>query len=145
MEYGYYGSEKTGVYAVNNDYPGIDTPQDLYKALWGIWCEFSCSPRLRPEWSPENRTLGQCGITAFLVQDIFGGRVYGVLTESGAYHCYNEVKGVVFDITSEQFQGKPIEYRLENEQSREDRIGPKENYERYKYLCDELHKYCANR
>ena len=142
MEYNYYGSEQTGIYANNNDYPGINTPQDLYEALWGIWCERSCSPRLRPEWSLENRTLGQCSITSFLVQDIFGGRVYGVLTESGAYHCYNEVNGVVFDITSQQFQGKEIEYKLENEQIREERMADPSTLERYQYLCDKLHKYC---
>ena len=84
---------------------GIDTPLDLYGKLSQIWCAETCAPRLRARWTPENRTLGQCSITAFLVQDLFGGQVYGILRPGGNYHCYNVVGGHVFDLTSEQFGG----------------------------------------
>ena len=59
MKYGFYGHEKADVTAVNDLYPGIRTPKDLRAEDAG-----------RVE--PENRTLGQCSIMAFLVQDIFG-------------------------------------------------------------------------
>ena len=70
--YNFYGWENADVMAVNDIYKGINTPYDLYDALSGIWCVDTCAPRLRAEWTPENKTLGQCSITAFLVQDIFG-------------------------------------------------------------------------
>jgi hypothetical protein len=67
----------------------------------------------------ENITLGQCSITAFLVQDIFGGRVYGVLRPGGNYHCYNDVDGHIFDLTSEQFGDEVLSYEDNPEQFRE--------------------------
>ena len=78
MEYVFYGHENADVPAQSKRYPGIGTPKDLYDILSGVWCAYTCAPRMRSEWSPENRTLGQCSITAFLAQDIFGGKVYGV-------------------------------------------------------------------
>ncbi len=42
-------------------------------------------------WTPDNKTLGQCSITAFLAQDIFGGKVYGIPLPEGGVHCYNMI------------------------------------------------------
>lgn len=124
--------------ACTGEYPGIQTPRDLYDALLNVWCEYTCAPRLREEWSVENITLGQCSITAFLVQDIFGGRVYGVLRPGGNYHCYNEVDGHVFDLTSEQFGDEVLSYEDNPEQFREVHFQKTEKKERYEYLCKEL-------
>ena len=74
MNYKFYGHNKTNCIAINNEYKGINKPEDLYDALSNIWCEYSCAPRLRKDWSENNKTLGQCSITAFLAQDIFGGK-----------------------------------------------------------------------
>ena len=74
-EKSFYGREQATVPAITDEYPGIDNPVTLYERLKHIWCEYTCAPRLREEWSEENITLGQCSITAFLVQDIFGGMV----------------------------------------------------------------------
>ena len=109
--YRFYGWQEAGVPAVDRSWPGIDTPLDLYGKLSQIWCAETCAPRLRARWTPENRTLGQCSITAFLVQDLFGGQVYGILRPGGNYHCYNVVDGHVFDLTSEQFGGEILSYR----------------------------------
>ena len=99
----FYGWERATVSALNHDYPGIETPRDLYDALLGLWCADTCAPRMRSEWTPDNPTLGQCSITAFLVQDIFGGQVYGVPLKDGGFHCFNVVDGRRFDLTSQQF------------------------------------------
>ena len=107
MKYGFYGWETAGnAKAEHIIYKGIKTPLDLYYALSGLWCAETCAPRLRAEWTPENRTLGQCSITAFIAQDIFGGEVYGMETDNGGIHCYNVVSGHIFDLTSEQFGDK---------------------------------------
>ena len=47
MEYLFYGSENANVTAVSQEYPGIRTPLDLYDVLSGVWCEYTCAPRLR--------------------------------------------------------------------------------------------------
>ena len=78
----------------------------LYDLLSEIWCVETCAPRLRHKWSNENKTCGQCSITAFLVQDVLGGDVYGIPLPDGSVHCYNVVDGYLFDLTSEQFDPK---------------------------------------
>ena len=142
MKYKFYGNETPDVSPINNEYPKIKNQRDLYDALSTIWCEYSCAPRMRKDWSKENMTLGQCSITSFLVQDIFGGKVYGVPLKEGGYHCYNVVNGIKFDLTSEQFGDEKLIYDEKYEQSREEHFASEEKYQRYKYLCDELKKYC---
>ena len=133
--YRFYGWEQATVPAQSGDYPGIGTPQQLYDVLaGGIWQADTCAPRLRDGWSEANRTLGQCSITAFLVQDIFGGRVYGILRPGGNYHCYNVVDGHVFDLTSEQFGGEVLSYQDNPEQFREVHFAKEEKRLRYELL-----------
>ena len=139
----YYGHENSeNIRAENNIYEGISTPDDMYQALLNVWCEYSCTPRLRDKWTRENITLGQCAITSFLAQDIFGGKVFGILMPEGNYHCYNVVNGCAFDLTSEQFAGETLNYTNNPEQSREIHFMRHEKKERYEYLKRELKKYC---
>lgn len=143
--YYFYGQEKVAdIHAVNQIYPGIETPLDLYDALSKIWCADTCAPRMRQEWSIHNMTLGQCSITAFLAQDIFGGEVYGMTTESGGIHCYNVVDGIAFDLTSEQFGEKAKELCYDNNpvQDREfaGHFGKEEKRKRYEMLKAALEK-----
>ena len=73
-EYRFYGWRSADVSPVNEAYKLIRDPRALYDILSEIWCRETCAPRMRDEWTKENITLGQCSITAFLAQDIFGGR-----------------------------------------------------------------------
>ena len=106
----------------------------LYKRLLSAWSIDTCAPRYRPEWSEENPTLGQCSITAFLVQDILGGEVYGVRLEDGAYHCFNEVDGFRFDLTSEQFGGAALDYDACVPQRRAEHFANEDKFLRYALL-----------
>ena len=144
MEYAFFGADTPAVKPVNKDFFQIEDQRDLYDKLKDIWCEYTCAPRMRSEWSKENRTLGQCSVTAFLAQDIFGGEVYGVPLEGGGFHCYNAVGDVVFDLTSEQFGGKRLVFDKKNPQSREEHFSSKEKYERYLYLKEHLAKKVNN-
>ena len=78
MDYKFYGWEHADAPAITDEFSGIKTPIDLYDALSDLWCGYTCAPRMRGNWTKENKTLGQCSITAFLAQDIFGGKVYGI-------------------------------------------------------------------
>ncbi len=137
-KYNFWGFEHADVHAVNDEYKGIDTPYDLYDALSEIWCAKTCAPRMRQNWTKENKTLGQCSITAFLAQDIFGGKVYGILRPGGNYHCYNVVGDQSFDLTSEQFGDEVLDYENNPEQFREVHFAKEEKRLRYEYLKAEL-------
>ena len=125
----------------NENYPGIERPSDLYRALSALWSKETCAPRMADRWSPDNRTLGQCSITAFLAQDIFGGEVYGVPLPDGNYHCFNKVGDCVFDLTKAQFGERKLDYSLTYPQSREKHFGKEEKYNRYLLLRDRLKDY----
>lgn len=137
-QYNFYGWKQADVTAVSQLYGKIQTPWDLYDALSEIWCADTCAPRMRHEWSSENKTLGQCSITAFLAQDIFGGRVFGILRPGGNYHCYNVVGDRTFDLTSEQFGEEELDYKENPEQFREVHFAKEEKRLRYEYLKEEL-------
>ena len=137
--YKFYGNDDCDVIAINNNYPSIKNPKDLYDALSNIWCKYTCAPRLRENWSKENMTLGQCSITSFLVQDIFGGTVYGIALDDGNYHCFNKVGNCVFDLTSEQFD-YALNYQNCSLQSRDIHFQNTNKKERYEYLKKELAK-----
>ena len=143
--YKFYGHESAAkVHVLNKIYKGIDTPLDLYDALSRIWCADTCAPRMRDDWSTDNKTLGQCSVTAFLAQDIFGGEVYAMRTESGGLHCYNKVGKAIFDLTCEQFGEKARElvYDCSMLQDREsaDHFFKEEKRARYEYLRSRLIK-----
>jgi len=61
------------------------------------------------KWTEECPSCGQCGVTALVIQDHFGGTIFK--TKVGeSWHFYNSINGVMYDFTSEQFQA-PIEYQ----------------------------------
>ena len=138
MKYKYYGNDVKDIKPINNDFPYIKSPRDLYDALSHIWSIETCAPRLREGWSKKNKTLGQCSITSMLVQDIFGGEVYGVPLPEGGYHCFNVVDGKMFDLTSEQFGKTKLTYTLDYPQSREEHFKSEEKYNRYLLLKEGL-------
>lgn len=138
--YNFYGWQTADVTPVEEKYLKIKNQRQLYDLLSGIWCADTCAPRMRDDWSKDNMTLGQCSITAFLVQDIFGGDVYGILRSGGNYHCYNVIGDVCFDLTSEQFKGEILSYEDNPRQLREVHFSKEEKRLRYEYLKSELLK-----
>lgn len=138
--YHFYGWEHAEISAVSETYQKIKTPKHLYDLLSEIWCAQTCAPRMRESWTKENKTLGQCSITAFLAQDIFGGEVYGILRKGGNYHCYNVVGNCMFDLTSEQFGNEILNYEDNPQQFREVHFAKEEKRLRYEYLKSELRK-----
>lgn len=143
--YKFYGWQTADMLPVAEQYKKVGTPCDLYDLMRDIWCRYSCAPRYREEWTPANCTLGQCSITSFLVQDIYGGEVYGVPLEDGAYHCFNVVGGRAFDLTSEQFGDAVLDYTLLYPQLRAVQLAPEEKRLRYEYLVARLRERLAEK
>ncbi len=129
MGYRFYGWETADV----RDAKGL-TPRDYYDLLTKVWCAETCAPRMRGNWTESNRTLGQCSITAFLLQDIYGGKVYGVPLGDGNFHCFNVVDGCIFDLTSEQFGDTVLDYTHCPEQDRSVHFAKAEKRARYELL-----------
>ena len=138
MEYSFYGWETEDVKPVSAEFSSIKNQRHLYDLLSEIWSSKTCAPWLREKWNAENKTLGQCSITSFLAQDIFGGKVYGILREDGNFHCYNKIGSVTFDLTSEQFKNEVMDYSPKIEQFREIHFQKEEKYLRYKMLKSSL-------
>ena len=132
MACGFYGAETVPEHV-----------RQLYRDLMHVWCAETCAPRMRPDWSEQNPTLGQCSITSFLVQDLLGGKVYGVPLPEGGFHCFNEAEGCRFDLTSEQFGGLTLDYDDRLEQLREVHFADPDKRARYELLKTRLAAYRA--
>ena len=117
------------------------TPKDYYDILSDIWSAETCAPKMRENWSADNKTFGQSSITAFLMQDIYKGKVYGIKRPDGNYHCFNVADGCVFDLTSEQFGDEQLDYTNRLEQLRDDYFAKEEIKQRYESLCKKLEEY----
>ena len=139
-EYHFYGWESADVQDKNGLFPS-----DYYDILSKIWCAETCAPRLRNKWSAENKTMGQCSVTAFLIQDFFGGEVYGILRPGGNYHCFNIVENCIFDLTSEQFGDEILDYSVCKKQSRETHFANEKKRKRYEYWKARITEYCKER
>ena len=118
---------------------------ELYDDLAHVWSADTCAPRMRERWSPDDPTVGQCSITAFLVQDIFGGKVFGIPLGDGNFHCYNVTQGYTFDLTSEQFGDRALSYTDKYEQSRDVHFSKDEKRLRYELLKKRLDEYRMNK
>ena len=140
-KYNFYGWENAGCQAVTDEFKNVNTPRDLYDCLSHVWCADTCAPRLRASWKEENKTHGQCSITSFLVQDIFGGEVRGILRNGGTYHCFNVVGDCEFDLTSEQFGDEKLDYTVYDVQSRDEHFSDADKYGRYLLLREKLLQY----
>ena len=129
----FYGCKHSDLKPTNGEFAFVGSLGGLYRLLLGCWRRETCAPRLQEKWSESNPTCGQCSITSFLVQDIFGGEVYGVPNGDCSFHCFNKVGDAVFDLTSEQFDHR-IEYMLDIPQKREIHFAKAEKKLRYEAL-----------
>ena len=140
LKYGFYGADSKSVYPINDEFKNVGDQRNLYDLLSNIWCKETCAPRMQDNWSKDNMTLGQCSITSFLVQDIYGGEVYGIPLGDGNFHCFNKIGDVIFDLTSEQFK-YILNYDNVVLQSRENHFKKEEKYNRYILLKAKLKAY----
>ena len=144
-KYKYYGQEHQ-LFVKNRLYKGVETIHDLYDALLHSWTRETCTSRLRHKWNEQDYTCGQCAITAFIVQDIFGGDIYEVPLENGGVHCFNIVDGKAVDLASEQFgdKVKDLDYAHATKQNRKLRMQEPEKQDRYEKLKSNLTTYLSN-
>lgn len=79
---------------------------DVIRSHWSV---DTCDPADRGQWTPENSARGQCGVTALVINDYFGGvlllaPVTTTAGESAGWHYWNRLSdGTEVDLTLEQF------------------------------------------
>lgn len=138
MKYNFYEVGAINIKPINKEFNKISNPFVLYDFLSKIWSKETCAPRMRDEWSPNNKTRGQCSVSSFLAQDIFGGDVYGIALEDGNFHCFNVIGDYMFDLTSEQFLPNKLNYNKVVIQSRDVHFVKTEKKARYELLKEKL-------
>lgn len=69
-----------------------------------VWTKNTCYPPSQTKWSSLNSALGQCAITALIIQDYFGG---DILYDKDYDHYWNKLPNCKeIDLTRSQFPKK---------------------------------------
>lgn len=80
------------------------SPDKLRTILEYSW---SAETSANPSWSEANKPLGQCAVTACVVEDYFGGEILNTKAKlpdgSIDSHYYNSIDGQEVDLTRDQF------------------------------------------
>jgi hypothetical protein len=85
-------------------------------------------------WTEQNPACGQCGVTAIVIQEQFGGEILKTPVD-GRWHFYNRIDDKIHDLTIEQFQSLP-DY-LDCPSSREEAFADT-NQAQYNYLSKQF-------
>ena len=109
---------------------------ELTKVLKLSWNKNTCSPTLQDSWNESNNALGQCAVTALIVNDFLGGKIMRCMCESGS-HYYNLIDNNIVDLTDSQFNEIP-DYSKGEERTREYLLSNKDTKKRYKLLLNKV-------
>lgn len=115
--------------------------EELRSHFVTAWGPDTCYPDSRDEWTPDNPSRDQCGMTALVVQDVLGGDLLlGEVHVDGGkvgHHYWNRLAdGTVVDLTGDQFL--PAEVVVGGEVVVRPPEGPRRHRERYELLRDHV-------
>ena len=96
----------------------------------------TCYPTLKDKWCEENKALGQCAITALVLNDFLGGKIMRCESEYGS-HYYNLINDKIVDLTVSQFKTLP-NYKTGIERTREYLLSNEDTKNRYKLLLERV-------
>ena len=108
--------------------------------LRDAWCRETAHPSYQDKWSEDNPCIGQCLVTALIIQDKYGGDIYSCKVGRHS-HFVNVIDNRIIDKTADQFGGVTnIKYvvgsfRLK---SRNDLLKSKHVRQRYELLKERL-------
>jgi hypothetical protein len=68
------------------------------------WCRETAHPSYQSKWSEDNPSVGQCCVTALVIQDLYGGDIYSCKVGKHS-HLVNIINERIIDKTAEQFGG----------------------------------------
>ncbi|WP_025719930.1 YunG family protein [Paenibacillus sp. 1-18] len=105
---------------------------ELEEALFQAWSLESSS-----KWTADNPAAGQCGVTALVVQDRFGGDILKTWLDSG-WHYYNRIGEDIIDFTRSQFSSLP---QYQHAHSNREEAFSDTNAEQYAALSRRLREF----
>jgi hypothetical protein len=120
---------------------GVWTLMDVERAVRASWGADTCDPVDLADWRPDNPGRGQCGVTALVLNDLFGGDlVLGevhVAGERTGVHYWNRFgTGLEVDLTRDQF--RPEEEVADGQVVRRPEGPPRRCREQYDLLLDRV-------
>jgi hypothetical protein len=82
-------------------------------AVRASWGADTCDPAATGSWTPDNPAMGQCGVTALVIQDLLGGDlILGEVYREGKkvenHYWIRFDSGIELDLTREQFRDGQI-------------------------------------
>jgi len=93
-------------------------PPAFVNEIRNSWSKDTAYPKCADQWNKCNPSLGQCAVTALVVQDYLGG-----IIKFNRYnnHFFNEIRGKVVDLAFDQFlrQGVEIDFSDATEVTRD--------------------------
>ena len=83
---------------------------DLWlEAIRSSWCRMTAYPPDADRWHSGRPSIGQCAVTALVVQDYLGGEIVRGIVEGYGSHYWNRLAlGEEIDLTRGQYSGEPI-------------------------------------
>ncbi len=73
------------------------------------WSKETCYLKQAKSWNGDNSSLGQCAVTALVIQDYLGGRIAKMYVDKVS-HYFNIVDEEIVDLTAKQFGDVRIDY-----------------------------------
>lgn len=117
----------------------------LKQAIKESWSKDTTYEEIRDKWTKENKSYGQCAVTALLIQNYLGGEIYKADVKGEKYsHFWNVLpNGEVVDLTKKQFGNKEIKFINVEIKDRGELMKNKDLKNRYEILRSRVEKYIS--
>lgn len=116
--------------------------EQLLSTLDAAWSRETTHPDFADKWSEENRSAGQCAVTALVVNDYFGGKLAKIYVGDDS-HYFNIIDGEIIDLTAQQFGDIKIDYETYELRTRETMLANENTRQRYNELRGKVSR-CKN-
>ena len=108
----------------------------LFYQIKQSWTKETAHPAYQSKWNSNNPAIGQCLVTALLIQELKGGEIASC--KVGNYsHFVNIINGQIEDYTAEQFK-TPVKYKKLVLKERKILLRNKDTLKRYELLKGNL-------
>ncbi|KAI4452195.1 hypothetical protein C823_006777 [Eubacterium plexicaudatum ASF492] len=86
----------------------FETINELKHVLFASYSKNTAYHKVKNNWNPFNRYVGQCVITSMIINRMFGGVILcGFIENLNINHYWNSINDTEIDLTIEQFTEKP--------------------------------------
>jgi len=106
---------------------------ELERIIKPSWSKETTVPSLEQVWDKTNPSLGQCAITALIVNDFIGGKIMRCMC-GNISHYYNLINDEIVDLTKSQFKTETPDYINGEERTREYLLSNENTKARYLIL-----------